>query len=177
MIDSMTRQKLTSLVAVISVVGLSIACLLIPVDVESMGNEGYLGVFVITLVTTGALVLPGPYLAVIARAATLLDPVTVAIVAGIAAAIGELAGYVLGRSGRQLVPDNRWVKMTQAWMGRHGFATVTVAAFIPNPAFDAVGAIAGALGYAPWRFCLACFVGKTAKFLIVAFTASGLVPH
>jgi membrane protein YqaA with SNARE-associated domain len=60
-------------------------------------------------------------------------------------------------------------------MNRHGFATVTVAAFIPNPAFDAVGALAGAVGYAPWRFCVACFIGKTAKFLLIGLAASGVV--
>jgi membrane protein YqaA with SNARE-associated domain len=60
-------------------------------------------------------------------------------------------------------------------MGRYGFATVAAASFVPNPAFDAVGALAGALGYNAWRFWLACFLGKTARFLIIALAASSIV--
>jgi membrane protein YqaA with SNARE-associated domain len=172
MVRSLARARWNALLPTIAVVGLSIACLLAPIDTELLERAGYAGVFVVTLVTTGALVLPVPYLAVIARVAMALDPVTVAVIAGVAAAIGELTGYVIGRSGRELLPEGRWLQVTRPWMSRHGFVTVAVAAFIPNPAFDAVGALAGATGYGPWRFCLACFVGKTAKFLIVALAAS-----
>jgi membrane protein YqaA with SNARE-associated domain len=174
-IRTLTAQRWNSLVPAVAVIALSIACMVVPIDPQLVEQAGYLGVFVVTLLATGALVLPMPYLAVIARAATLLDPISVAVLAGVAAAIGELTGYALGRSGRGLIPDNRWVETTRAWMNRHGFATVTVAAFIPNPAFDAVGALAGAVGYAPWRFCVACFIGKTAKFLLIGLAASGVV--
>jgi membrane protein YqaA with SNARE-associated domain len=175
MIQTLPPQRWNSLVPAVAVIALSIASLVVPIDAELLEQNGYIGVFVVTLLTTGALVLPIPYLAVIARAATVLDPINVALIAGIAAAIGELSGYVLGRSGRRLIPEHRWLEVTRAWMTRHGFATVMVAAFIPNPAFDAVGALAGALGYAAWKFCAACFIGKTAKFLLIALAASGVV--
>ena len=174
MVRSLGRGRWNSLLPAAAVAALSVGCIFVPLDVELLERAGHVGVFVITLVTTAALVLPVPYLAVIARAATVLDPVSVAIVAGIAAAIGEMTGYLLGKSGRQLLPEHRWLHMTNRWMSRHGFATVTLAAFIPNPAFDAVGALAGALNYAPWKFCLACFMGKTAKFLLIALAANGV---
>src|SRR5688572_3699680 len=144
MVRSITASRWNALLPVGVVVGLSVACLLVPIDTELLERAGYAGVFIVTLVTTGALVLPVPYLAVIARVAMALDPVTVAVVAGIAAALGELTGYVIGRSGRELLRERRWLQITRRWMSRHGFATVVVAAFIPNPAFDAVGALAGA---------------------------------
>ena len=172
MVRSITASRWNALLPAIVVVGLSAACLLVPINPELLEQAGYAGVFVVTLITTGALVLPVPYLAVIARVAIALDPITVAIVAGIAAALGELTGYAIGRSGRELLPERRWLQVTRQWMNRHGFATVAVAAFIPNPAFDAVGALAGATGYGVWKFCVACFLGKTAKFLVVALAAS-----
>lgn len=171
-IAAIPRPGMRSILSALAVIGLSAACLVVPIDAEALGNAGYAGVFVLTLVTTGALVLPIPYLAVIAKAATLLDPVTVAVVAGVAAALGELSGYVLGQTGRALLGEQIWMTRLRGWMARHGFITVTVAAFIPNPAFDAVGILAGALGYRAWRFCAACFVGKTAKFLIITILAN-----
>jgi membrane protein YqaA with SNARE-associated domain len=174
MVRSLTTFRWNALLPAIAVVGLSAACLLLPIDPALLERGGYAGVFAITLIATGALVLPVPYLAVIARVAMELDPVTVAVVAGVAAALGELTGYLIGVSGRELLQGNRWLELTRRWMSRHGFATVAVASFIPNPAFDAVGALAGALGYRAWKFCLACFVGKTAKFLVIALGARGL---
>src|SRR5262245_24674801 len=112
MIQTLPTRGFNSIVAICAVIALSAACLLVPIDVQVLEQAGYAGVFVITLLTTGALVLPVPYLAVIARAATVLDPVTLALVAGVAAALGELTGYILGRSGRSLVPDHPWARKT-----------------------------------------------------------------
>jgi membrane protein YqaA with SNARE-associated domain len=174
MVRSLAIFRWNALLPAMAAVALSAACLLVPIDPDLLERGGYAGVFTITLIATGALVLPVPYLAVIARVATELDPVAVAMVAGVAAALGELTGYVIGASGRDLVSGNRLLELTRQWMSRHGFATVAVASFIPNPAFDAVGALAGALGFRAWKFCAACFLGKTAKFLLVALAARGL---
>jgi membrane protein YqaA with SNARE-associated domain len=162
------RAVVRAAAVTLAVVSISALILLAPIDYEALGNYGYLGVFIITLITTGAFVLPVPYLAVIFKAGTFLNPVLVALVAGVAAALGELSGYLVGFGGRQLVGHHRWQRAVDRWMQRHGFVTITVFAFIPNPAFDAAGIAAGALRYAVWRFALACFIGKTAKFLLVA---------
>jgi membrane protein YqaA with SNARE-associated domain len=147
---------------------ISAAALFLPIDYGLLESYGYVGVFLITLVTTGALVLPVPYLAVIMRAATVLDPLTVALVAGVAAALGELSAYLLGACGRRLVKPGRVQRIADDWMRRYGFLSVLFFSFIPNPAFDAVGVAAGALRYPAWRFALACFLGKSAKFLLLA---------
>jgi membrane protein YqaA with SNARE-associated domain len=155
--------------------GLSAAALLVPIDYDLLGTYGYPGVFAVTLITTGALVLPVPYLAVIFRAASVLDPLTVALVAGVAAAIGELTGYLLGASGRQLLKPGRAQRIADDWMRRYGFISVVVLSLLPNPFFDAVGVSAGALRYPAWRFALACFLGKTGKFLVVAYFGAHLL--
>jgi membrane protein YqaA with SNARE-associated domain len=161
------RAALRVAAAGLAIISLSALILVAPIRWEAMGNYGYLGVFVATLVTTGALVLPIPYLAVIYEVASYLNPLAVALVAGVASAIGELTGYWLGYSGRELVDEARWERGAERWMRKHGFWSITVFAFIPNPAFDAAGIAAGALRYPIWKFALACFVGKTAKFLLV----------
>ena len=171
------RAVVKAAAAVLAVASITALVLVAPVDYEALGNYGYLGVFLITLITTGAFVLPVPYLAVIFKAGTFLDPVLVALVAGVAAAIGELTGYLVGASSRELLGHSRWERASERWMQRHGFLTITVLAFIPNPAFDAAGIAAGALRYAAWRFALACFVGKAAKFLAIAAFGSRFYPN
>jgi membrane protein YqaA with SNARE-associated domain len=52
---------------------------------------------------------------------------------------------------------------------RHGVLAVVVLAFVPNPAFDAVGLLAGALGLPARPFWLACAVGKAARYVLIAY--------
>ena len=48
---------------------------------------------------------------------------------------------------------------------------------MPNPFFDAIGAAAGVLRYSIWKFALACFIGKTIKFLIAALVGDQAATH
>jgi membrane protein YqaA with SNARE-associated domain len=168
-----SRAVLRATAATLAVVAISVGLLLVPSETyELLGDYGYLGVFAVTLLTTGALVLPVPYLFIIAKAGTFLDPLGVALVAGLAAGLGELTGYLLGIGGRELLEQSRWHRAATRWMKRHGFVTVWVFSFVPNPLFDAVGIAAGALRYPVWKFIVACFLGKSAKFLVVAAAGS-----
>ena len=153
-------------------VSISAAILVIPIDYELLHDFGLPGVFLITLIATGGLVVPAPYLAVIFKAGGTLDPLQVALVAGVASAIGELTGYLLGFSGRELVGSRRWQRAVERWMQRHGFITIWLFSLIPNPLFDAAGIAAGAVRYPVWKFVSACFTGKTLRFLAIALLGS-----
>jgi membrane protein YqaA with SNARE-associated domain len=112
---------------------------------------------------------------IVARAGMFLDPLTVTLVAGVAGALGELTGYIIGASGRGLIPQNRLYEKANHWMVTYGFWCVAFFAFVPNPVFDAIGFAAGVLRYPLWKFVLACFLGKSLKFLMAA--ESHLVIH
>lgn len=148
--------------------GLTAGIILAPVDYRAMGNYGYLGVFVVTLLATAALVFPVPYIGLIVVAGSFLNPVLVALVAGLAAAIGEMTGYVLGLTGRALLPEKRWVAWVERSLARYGIPIVFVAAVVPNPLFDAVGLIAGTTRLPVWKFLVPCFVGKSIRFWLIA---------
>jgi membrane protein YqaA with SNARE-associated domain len=162
------RTRLRSLLGLAAIVGLSALIVVLPIDYRALGNYGYLGVFVVTLVSTASLVLPVPYLATIVVAGSFLDPKLVALVAGVAAALGELTGYALGYTGRSLLPDNRWTAMIQQSMRRWGGPVLFVAAAIPNPFFDAVGMVAGATRMSIWVFMVSVFLGKALRFWLFA---------
>jgi len=90
------------------------------------------------------------------------------LVAGLAGALGELTGYVVGVSGRDLIARGKWYEKANDWMVNYGFWCVAFFAFVPNPFFDAIGFAAGVLRYPLWKFVLACFLGKSLKFWFAA---------
>jgi membrane protein YqaA with SNARE-associated domain len=170
------RRSLWKVLLAIAVLGaMSGLFLFFPIDWEKVGNWGYLGVFVVTFVATASFILPIPYLLIVARAGMFLDPLLVTLVAGLAGALGELTGYVIGASGRDLIARGKWYDKSNHWMVTYGFWCVAFFAFVPNPIFDAIGFAAGVLRYPLWKFVLACFLGKSLKFLLAA--ESHLVIH
>ncbi|HZR97852.1 MAG TPA: VTT domain-containing protein [Chloroflexota bacterium] len=171
------RPRVRPALGLLAVIALSIGLTFAPLDYKAMGNYGYLGVFVVTLLATGAIVLPVPYLALILVAGTFLNPVLVALVAGVAAALGEMTGYLVGYTGRSLLPKNRWYNLVERGITRYGGPVIFVAAAIPNPFFDAVGIVAGATRMPLGLFWIACFLGKTVRFWLIAAAASTWLAH
>jgi membrane protein YqaA with SNARE-associated domain len=174
--ESTDRRSLWKvLLTVAALAAMSGLFLFFPIDWEKVGNWGYLGVFLVTFVATASFILPIPYLLIVARAGMFLNPLLVTLVAGLAGALGELTGYIIGASGRDLIARGKWYDKANHWMVKYGFWCVVFFAFVPNPAFDAIGFAAGVLRYPVWKFIVACFLGKSLKFLLAA--ESHLVIH
>jgi len=170
------RPRIRPALVLLAVVALSMALLFVPINWKAFGDYGgHLGIFVVTLLATGAIVLPVPYLGLIVNAGTFLDPVLVALIAGVAAALGELTGYLVGYTGRSLLPQNRWYHLVHRGVTRFGGPVIFVAAAIPNPFFDAVGIIAGATRLPVWLFLGACFLGKAIRFFLFCKAGQSLL--
>ena len=135
------------------------------------GLLAYPILFVGQALMAATLFLPAPGLAFVAAAGTVLDPLWVGIVAGLGSATGELTGYLLGYYGRRAVPTDtsRVWRLTERGFRRWGFIALIVLAFIPNPAFDALGILAGGLRYPLGRFWLSTAAGKILKFLGISY--------
>ena len=174
-------RRLTALLGIVAGVvvlgGLSAAFLLYPIDWQAIGSWGYLGLFGIVFVATASVALPIPYLLIVARAGSYLDPVGIALVAGLAGVLGELAGYAIGVGGSGLLPHGRLYERARYWLSAYGFWTIAFFACVPNPLFDAIGVVAGTLRYSWWRFVLACFLGKSIKFFIAASIGIEIAQH
>jgi membrane protein YqaA with SNARE-associated domain len=157
--------------------GLSAAFLFYPIDWQVVGRWGYPGLFAVVLVATASIALPIPYLLIVARAGTHLDPTMIALVAGVAATLGEMTGYLIGISGSRVIPHGRMYERARSWICGYGFWCIAFFSCVPNPVFDAVGIAAGALGYSPWKFAIACFIGKAIRFFIAALIGVQAVEH
>jgi membrane protein YqaA with SNARE-associated domain len=143
---------------------------LVPVDVmERLGNYGYLGVFVLTLLASASIVLPSPALATAWLAGKTLDPWLVGILSGVAAGIGEITGYLAGYSGSTLAVRSRWYPRVEEWVRRWGPLTVFVLAAVPSPLIDLAGIAAGTLRLRFSLYLVACILGKTLRFIGVAW--------
>ena len=131
--------------------------------------------FAVSVISSATLFLPVPGLAITTLVGSLLNPVTVGIVAGIGQTLGEMTGYLAGYSGQGLVSRSKTYDRVEGWMKRNEFIgelVVLVLALIPNPLFDAAGMAAGALRFPVWKYLLAAGIGKVIKNIIFAYGGS-----
>ena len=149
------------------------------VDVAELKTYGYAGLFAISLISAASIVLPMPGAAAIAGAGALLDPVfgipvpiMVALVAGLAEAIGELTGYAAGYGGSMLFRDRPIYPRVKSWMERRGVLTMFLLSSVPNPLVDVAGVAAGAVGMPMRSFFAGVLPGKIVKNFYLA--AGGL---
>ena len=164
-----SRRSMLQVLLTIGALGaMSALFIFIPIDYETIGSWGYIGVFIVTFVATASFILPIPYLLITARAGIFLNPWILAATAGLAGALGELTGYLVGISGRDLIARGKWYDKAEYWTKTYGFWCIAFFAFVPNPFFDAIGLAAGVLRYSVWRFIVACYIGKFLKFLAAA---------
>jgi membrane protein DedA with SNARE-associated domain len=172
------RTKISRALAVLTAVGISVAIFLLrsKIDVEQLKPYRYIGIFVISFLAYATVLLPAPGAAFVfslgaAFKAVPFNTVRVALAAGSGAALGEISGYLAGL-GSQAVLENRPIyQKLSNWMKKHGAVTVFLLSALPNPLFDLVGVVAGALRMPPWKFLFWCWAGETLKMLV--FAASG----
>lgn len=133
---------------------------------------GYLGVFLVNLLGSGTVILPVPALLVVYLGGGVWNPLLVGLVGGLASALGELTGYLLGYSGQGLVENQTLYTRMEGWMKRNGFLTILVLSLIPNPVFDVAGMAAGALRFPLRLFLLAALIGKSVKMIALAYAGA-----
>ena len=136
-------------------------------------NEvGYGSVALSALVASAGLLIPVPALATVCATAIFLNPFMVGLIAGTAETVGELSGYYLGYTGRDMLAKSRLYQRLKGSIRRWGWLLIFIVSLIPNPIFDVVGIAAGALRYSIWGFLAVVWTGKVLKFLIFAYACT-----
>lgn len=162
---------------VVSLVVLTFAAYTFRDQVRELQGLGYPGLFLINLIASASIVLPIPALPFVAGMAILktsagvpvFNPWWLGVVAAMGATLGELSGYVAGRSGTAMIDKAPLYLRLHNWTERYGFLTLSVLAFIPNPLFDMAGIAAGTLKMSLPKFLLATLIGKLPKMWLTAF--------
>ncbi len=168
--------KIVSLLTILLVIVISVSLFFYgrdPERVVELKNYGYLGAFLISLITSATVVLPVPGIVVLFALGASLNPVLVGLVGATGGIIGEMTGFMVGYSGRNVVRNRSQTYMrVEKWMRRWGSWAVFGFAAAPLPIFDVAGIVAGALHYPLWKFLLIGWVGKSIKFIILVLAGS-----
>jgi len=139
-------------------------------DLDSLASYGYIGLFVVNVISAATIFLPSPAAASVVGAGGLFDDLLgipaflwVGLVAGTGEAIGEFSGYAAGYGGRIAVEDRPSYHRIKRWMTKRGTITMFLMSTFPNPFFDIAGLAAGAVQMPIRRFFAATWAGKVLK--------------
>ena len=168
---------LARVLALIVVIGLSVSIFLYGDEVKRYAIYGYPGIFIIAFAAYATVILPAPGVAIVFAAGAILHPLGVGLAAGAGAALGELVGYLAGFSGQAVIEKAKTYERLIGWMRRNGSITIFILAMVPNPVFDVVGIIAGALKMPVLKFLFWCFLGETLKMTALAYLGATAITH
>ncbi len=157
-------------------------------------GAGLTGVFVVSLISAASIlffpVADVVYVPWAASQSVGLDPTRVGIIAGLAAALGEMVAYGLGRLSNNLVSlrkrmnrerngipahsayfvGGRWIKRytdPKDVSSKYGFWAIPIFAFTPLP-MDLLGLAMGYVRYNSLRFFVGTLIGKIPRCLFLA---------
>lgn len=161
------RRNFVRLLTILFVIAITVSIFFYRDKIAELESYGYLGVFLVTLVSNATIILPVPGIIIVLALGTALSPVLLGLVAGIGAAIGEITAYMAGYSGRGLVENRKLYDRLAGWLRKWGVIVIFVFAVTPMP-FDLMGIVAGVLRFPIWKFLIACWLGKTILYIITA---------
>ncbi|MFC2011290.1 YqaA family protein [Chloroflexota bacterium] len=156
---------LTLLLVIVITLGLYFLAHHYPEKIEEFKNLGYLGVFLICVVSNASIILPVPGIFLFVPLLTVLNPVLIGLVGATGGTIGEVTGYIAGYSGRAIVPSGLLYDRVEGWMKRWGAWVIFIFAAVPFLFVDIAGMVAGALRFPLWKFLLVVWVGKSLKYV------------
>ncbi len=137
---------------------------------------GLAGIFLINFFGSATIFLPAPAIASVVAGGVVYPPIAVAVVAAIGAAFGDMIGFFLGYSGKQIFikKNHVWYMALKDIFQRFGGIIIFLFAFVPNPFFDGVGLFAGALAFSPRRFFVFLLAGRLLRNLFLAYLGSAV---
>ena len=156
-------------ISLFSALAITASALYLSTKIGVFSAYGYLGVFVISLISSATIFIPVPGFAAVLALASTLDPVLLGVAAGLGAGLGEFSGYLAGFSGHDTLQRTSAFRSHKGHIEKYGAPAIFALAFIPNPLFDAAGIAAGAIRMDWWKFLIAASAGKILRFTLLAY--------
>lgn len=167
------KDVLLNSLCLVVVIFIMVVAFLYRKTIEQYAATGYLGVFIACFASTSTVFLPAPGILVVLQYSQLLNPAFVILLGGLGTSLGEVFGYMLGRSGNNLIRLSPDQKQFQKFR-QHPYFAIFIFSLIPLPIFDIIGICAGIEKVDPKRFWLSCIPGKTIKLALFYFVFSAL---
>ena len=149
---------------------IGITVVLLSDQIAALGDLGYIGAFLVSLMGSATILVPVPSWAVVVGLAKTLDPVVLGLAAGIGSSIGELTAYIFGNGVASLLEERKKdFERHKEWIRKNDFWAIFVLSFLPNPFFDVAGLAAGAAKVHWLRFVAFCAVGRVLRFILFGY--------
>lgn len=163
--------KLDSLIVLIisiAIIGLSYY---FRAELAKFASLGLVGIFIVNIIGSATLFVPAPGIATVVAGGFLFNPILVATVAAVGSALGDMVGYALGKSGKEILLKNHhfWYKIFKETFHKFGAIFVIFFSFVPNPLFDFVGVFAGIFHYSIYKFLAYVLIGRFLRNLLLAY--------
>jgi uncharacterized membrane protein YdjX (TVP38/TMEM64 family) len=171
--NSGEQQPFWRYAGIVFAVAISIAIFAFRDQLRAVGNYGYIGMFLIAVIGNATIVLPVPTIVTAFAGGSVFNPIAVGVISAVGATIGELTGYIAGRSGTAIVENQDVYDRFERWMDRYGLFALFILAAIPNPLFDVAGIIAGLSKMKVSTYLIVVCAGKIVKFLAIAYLGAG----
>jgi len=157
--------------------------------ISHIQREGYAGLFAISLLAGSPIPIPTPAMILTFTMGSILDPLAVGLISGLGNTVGGVSIYLTGRGGRRFFPSldipdpttKAYPTRTERFLAkivtprmrdfanRRGMISVFVLSFVPNPILTPWLIGIGATRYPFRKFLFACWAGKTAQTMILAY--------
>lgn len=138
---------------------------------------GIFSIFLLNLISSSTVIIPEPAIVSVIVGGKLYSPFLVGLAAAGGAAIGNMIGYFLGRSGKHIVlnhAENKWYIWIRSKFHKYATLLIFIFALIPNPIFDGIAILAGITEYPPVRFFLLMLVARLIRDTILALIGAKL---
>ncbi len=167
-------SKREALVGGLSVGITVVLCVLIILNREyvlQISRWGYVGCFVINVITSGTFVMPGFGIVFTFTLGGVLNPAVVGAVAGIGEAIGATGAYFTGYGGGGIFgnQEGKLYLRLSGMVERHGSKAVFLLAALITPIYYPFAVFMGMLRFGWLKFFLATWAGRTVKNMILAY--------
>ena len=139
--------------------------------IYEIAHWGYLGCFVISVLTNGTFILPGVGIIITFTLGGVLNPAIVGAIAGIGEAIGAIGAYFTGYAGSGLFQDRNsssYLRISNI-VERHGSKAIFFVSAVLSPIFYPFAVFLGMLRFGWVRFFLATWAGRTVKSMTLAY--------
>lgn len=174
----MKLQRLSAGIIFLSSIALSIAFFVFRDYFRQATSLGLVGLFIVNFVSSATFFVPAPAFLTVITGGNLYPAIIVAVVAAVAAGLGDMLGFVFGHSGRRLAKKKldryKTIRFLEKHFHRHGALIIFIIAIIPNPFFDAVGILAGIVNYPAMKFFAIMLVGRFIRYWALAQVGANL---
>lgn len=171
------REQYLHILAILIVLVITAVIFTFRDRVVNLEGYGYLGAFLVSLISNATILLPIPGIAVIFALGDPFNPFLIGLAAGAGATLGELTGYVAGYGGRSVIENRKLYSLLKGWMRRKGSITIFVFSLVPFFPFDLAGLAAGAVRFSLWRFVTMCWFGRTLMYIGIALAGAWGLPR